>query len=134
MLLDDEMQDLLKRARVIAIVGLSPQEGKASNTVAQYLKSRGYKIVPVNPGHTEILGEAAFKSLLDIPEKVDIVDIFMRSENVLAVVEEALNLNPMAIWLQLGITNEDARQLVERTNIAYVEDKCIKQEYSRLLS
>ena len=134
MLLDDEMEELLKAAHVVAIVGLSPEEGKASNSVARYLRSKGYRIIPVNPSHAEILGETAFKSLLDIPEKVDIVDIFMRSEKVLPIVEEALKLSPRAIWLQLGIRSEDARQLVEKTDIAYVEDKCMKQEHSRLFS
>jgi uncharacterized protein len=133
MLLDDEMKELLKTAHVIAIVGLSPEEGKASNGVARYLKGMGYRIIPVNPGHEEILGEKACKSLSDIPEKVDIVDIFMRAEKVLPFVEEALKLHPKAIWLQLGIRNDDARQLVEKTDIAYVEDKCVKQEHGRLL-
>jgi hypothetical protein len=134
MLFDDEMEELLKTAHVIAIVGLSPEEGKTSNSVAKYLKGKGYRIIPVNPGHDEILGEKAYKSLLDIPEKVDIVDVFMRAEKVLPFVEEALKLHPKAIWLQLGIRNDDARQLVEKTDIGYVEDKCLKQEHSRLLS
>jgi len=131
---DGEMEELLKTARVIAIVGLSPEEGKASNSVARYLKEKGYRIIPVNPGHEEILGEKAYKSLLDIPETVDIVDIFMRAEKVMPVVEEALKLKPRAIWLQLGIRNDDARRLIEQTDVAYVEDKCVKQEHSRLLS
>ena len=131
---DDQILEILKTAHVIAVVGLSPEEGKASNNVAQYLKSKGFRIIPVNPGHEEILGEKAYKSLLDIPEKVDIVDIFMRAEKVLPFVEEALKLKPRAIWLQLGIRNVDARQLVEKTDIGYVEDKCIKQEYPKIFS
>jgi predicted CoA-binding protein len=133
MLFDDEMEELLKTAHVIAVVGLSPEDGKASNSVARYLRDKGYRIIPVNPGHAEILGEKAYKSLLDIPEKVDIVDIFMRAEKVKPIVEEALKLRPRAIWLQIGIRNDDARQLVEQTDVAYVEDKCLKQEHSRLL-
>ena len=135
MILDDkQVYELLERAHVVAIVGLSPEEGKASNGVARYLKREGYRIIPVNPGHDEILGEKAYKSLADIPEDVDIVDIFMRAERVLPIVEEAVKLKPRAIWLQLGIRNEDSRQLVEKTDIGYVEDKCVKQEHSRLLS
>ncbi len=134
MLIDSEIEELLKKARVIAIVGLSPDEGKASNNVARYLKERGYRIIPVNPGYDVILGEKAYKTLSDMPEKVDLVDIFMRAEKVLPVVEEAVKLKPKAIWLQLGIRNEEARKLVEGTDVAYVEDKCIKTEYSRLLS
>ncbi len=133
MLLDSEKEELLKTARVIAIVGLSIEREKASNMVARYLKEKGYRIIPVNPGQSEILGEKAYKSLLDIPEKVDIVDIFMRAERVLPIVEEALKIQPRAIWLQLGIKNDDARQLVEKTDIGYVEDKCLKIEYARLL-
>ena len=133
MILDDkQVYELLERAHVVAIVGLSPEEGKASNSVARYLKREGYRIIPVNPGHDEILGEKAYKSLADIPEDVDIVDIFMRAERVLPIVEEAVKLKPRAIWLQLGIRNEDSRQLVEKTDIGYVEDKCVKQEHSRL--
>ncbi len=135
MLLSDEMEEeLLKTSRVIAIVGLSPDEEKASNSVARYLKGKGYRIIPVNPGYEQILGEKVYKSLLAIPEKVDIVDIFMRAEKVLPIVQEAIKLHPRAIWLQLGIKNDEARRLVEETDIEYVEDKCMKQEHSRLLS
>jgi len=134
MITDNEMEELLKSARVIAVVGLSVEREKASNMVARYLKEKGYRIIPVNPGQSEILGEKAYKSLLDIPEKVDIVDIFMRPERVVPIVEEALKIKPRAIWLQLGIKNDDARLLVEKTDIGYVEDKCLKIEHSKLLS
>ena len=134
MLIDSDMEELLKTAHVIAIVGLSAEREKPSNMVARCLKEKGYKIIPVNPGQSEILGEKVYKSLLDIPEKVDIVDIFMRAERVLPVVEEAVKLKPKAIWLQLGIKNEDAKKHVEKTDIGYVEDKCLKIEYARLLS
>ena len=133
-MLDSEMEELLKTARVIAVVGLSAEREKASNMVARYMKEKGYRIIPVNPGQSEILGEKAYKSLLDIPEKVDIVDIFMRAERVLPIVEEALKLKPKAIWLQLGIKNDDSRKLVEETDIGYVEDKCLKIEHAKHLS
>jgi uncharacterized protein len=135
MVLDDEqIRDLLRTSRVIAVVGLSPDEEKASNRVAHYLQDKGYRIVPVNPAYEEILGEKAYKSLGDIPVGVDIVDIFMRAEKVMPFVEEALKLNPRAIWLQLGITSDEAGQLVEKTDVGYVEDKCVKIEHSKLLS
>lgn len=130
----EQIRELLKTARVIAVVGLSPDEEKPSNSVSRYLREKGYRIIPVNPAQDEVIGEKSYKSLSDIPEKIDIVDIFMRSEKVLPVVEEALKLKPKAIWLQLGIRNDEARRLVEQTDIGYVEDKCVKQEYARLLA
>jgi uncharacterized protein len=135
MVLDQEqIRELLKTARVIAVVGLSPDPEKPSNSVSRYMREKGYRIIPVNPAQDEIIGEKSYKSLSDITEKIDIVDIFMRSEKVPPVVEEALKLKPKAIWLQLGIKNDEARRLVERTDVGYVEDKCIKQEYARLLA
>jgi uncharacterized protein len=130
---DSMMKDLLHTARVIAIVGLSPDEEKPSNGVARYLKAKGYRIIPVNPVQDEILGERAYKSLRDIPEKVDIVDIFMRPEKVVPFVEEAITIGPKAIWLQLGIRNDEAKGLAEKAGIPFVQDHCVKQEHDRLL-
>lgn len=130
---DKEIRELLRKSRVIAVVGLSADESKASNGVARYLMRKGYKIIPVNPGQETILGEKSYKSLADIEEKVDIVDIFMRSEKVLPVVREALGLRPAAIWLQLGIVNEEAKELAEADNVMFVMDKCLKIEHGRLL-
>ena len=117
------IDELLKETRVIAMVGLSPDESKASNRVAQYLTSKGYRVIPVNPGYDEILGEKSYKSLKDIPEKIDIVDIFMRPDRLLPVAEEAVTIRPRAIWLQLGIVNEEARKLVEGSGISFVQDR-----------
>ena len=128
---EGQMHNVLRVSRVIAIVGLSPDDEKPSNRVGRYLQEKGYRIVPVNPAHEEILGEKSYKSLADIPDKVDIVDIFMRAERVMPVVEEALKLNPRAIWLQLGIKSDDARQLVEKSDVGYVEDRCVKIEHSK---
>jgi len=130
----EQIRELLKTARVIAVVGLSPDQEKPSNSVSRYMREKGYRIIPVNPAQEEIIGEKSYKSLSEIPEKIDIIDIFMRSEKVLPVVEEALKLKPKAIWLQLGIRNDEARRLVEQTDVGYVEDKCVKQEYTRLFS
>lgn len=117
------IDELLKEARVIAMVGLSPDESKASNRVAQYLTSKGYRVIPVNPGYDEILGEKSYKALKDIPEKIDIVNVFMRADKLLPVAEEAVAIRPRAIWLQLGIVNEDARRLVEENGISFVQDR-----------
>lgn len=129
---DETVKELLSASKVIAVVGLSPDEAKPSNQVARYLKERGFRIIPVNPGHGTILGEKAYPSLADITDRVDVVDIFIHQDNVLPFVVAALQLKPRAIWLQLGIRNEDARSLVEKTNVLFVTDKCIKQEHSRL--
>lgn len=129
---DQTKKDILASSKIIAVVGLSPKEGKPSNTVAQYLKVHGYRIIPVNPQHEEILGEKSYKSLLDIPEKVDIVDIFMRPENVVPVVEEAIKIQPKVIWLQLGIENSAAKDMAEKNGLPFVQNVCIKLEHARL--
>jgi uncharacterized protein len=130
---DGAIKELLQVCRVIAIVGLSPDEDKPSNGVARYLKGKGFRIIPVNPGRDVILGEKCYKSLADIPEPVDVVDIFMRADKVLPFVEEAARLKPKAIWLQLGIVNEAAKAVAETSGIMFVQDKCVKQEHAKLL-
>ena len=130
---DEAIGSLLKEIRVIAVVGLSADAGKASNSVARYLKDRGFRIIPVNPGQEEILGEKAYKSLADIPEPVDVVDIFMRPEKVLPVVEEAIKLKPKAVWLQLGIVNDEAKARAVSAGVMFVQDKCMKREHQRLV-
>jgi predicted CoA-binding protein len=130
---DEAIRELLETCRVIAVVGLSADEDKPSNSVARYMKGKGYRIIPVNPGEEVILGEKSYKTLADIPEPVDVVDIFMRAERVLPFVEEAIKLKPKAIWLQLGIVNDEARAAVEKSGIMFVQDKCVKQEHGRLL-
>jgi hypothetical protein len=131
---DIKKKELLSSSRVIAIVGLSPKEEKPSYTVAKYLINAGYRIIPVNPGYDEILGEKCFHTLSDIPEKVDIVDIFMRSDSVMPVVEEAVTIKPGCIWLQLGIVNEEAKKTVENHGIMFFMDVCVKKEHERLFS
>ncbi len=130
---DTAVKGLLQSARVIAVVGLSGDESKPSNVVARYLKNKGFRIIPVNPGQERILGEKTYKSLSEIPEKVDVVDIFMKADRVVPIVEEALKLQPNAIWLQLGIRSDEAKRLADERGIMFVMDKCIKQEHSRLL-
>jgi uncharacterized protein len=126
-------KEILKQSKIIAMVGLSPDKEKASNVVANYLMAHGYQVIPVNPGYDEILGQKSYKSLSDIPDKIDVVDIFMRSEKVLPIVEEAIKLKPRAIWLQLGIINEEAKKLVEDRDITIFMNVCMKQEHEKLL-
>lgn len=130
---DQKKKELLESSKIIAMVGLSPKTDKPSNRVASYLKTNGYRVIPVNPQYDEILGEKSYKSLSDIPEKVDVVDIFMRAENVIPVVEEAVTMKPKAIWLQLGIVNDEARAIAEKGGIDFVQDLCIKLEHARLI-
>jgi len=130
---DEAIGTLLRATKVIAVVGLSADADKPSNGVARYLQSKGFRIIPVNPGQETILGEKSYKSLADIPEKIDVVDVFMRSEKVLPVVEEAIRLKPKAIWLQLGITNEEAKAAAASAGIMFVQDKCVKVEHVRLV-
>ncbi len=125
-------KQVLEGSKVIAVVGLSPDTGKASNVVANYLIAHGYRVIPINPNHKEILGQRSYPSLLDVPEKIDIVDIFMRAENLLPVVREAVTMAPKAIWLQLGIVNDEARELAGSRNIPFFMDQCIKIEHAKL--
>ena len=130
---DNAIKELLRTSRVIAVVGLSADEDKPSNVVARYLMDKGYKVIPVNPGQETILGQKSYKSLADIDEKVDIVDIFMKAEKVLPFVRDAITLRPSAIWLQPGIVNEEAKNVADAEKIMFVMDKCVKQEHTRLL-
>jgi uncharacterized protein len=130
---DELKKELLETIKVIAMVGLSPNEDKPSNVVAKYLKDAGYRVIPVNPQYDEILGEKCFHSLSEIPEKVDVVDIFMRADKVVPVVEEAVKLKPKCVWLQLGIVSEEAKKIVGTHGIMFVMDACIKREHERLL-
>ena len=129
---DQAKKELLETTKIIAVVGLSPKDDKPSNRVAIYLKAHGYRIIPVNPQYEKILGEKSYKTLSEIPEKVDVIDIFMRAENVIPVVEEAVKIQPKAIWLQLGIVNDDAKSVAEKSGINFVQDLCIKLEHARL--
>ena len=129
---DKAIKEVLQTSRVIAIVGLSADVDKPSNGVARYLKNKGFRIIPVNPGQETILGEKCYKSLTDIPEPVDVVDIFMKAEKVLPFVEEATRLKPKAVWLQLGIVNDEAKAAAEKAGILFIQDKCVKIEHARL--
>jgi hypothetical protein len=131
-----EIANLLKEIHSIAIVGLSPKENRPSNMVGRYLLDSGYTVYPVNPGQKEILGETCYADLLSIPHPIDIVDIFRKSEDVLQVVEQVIELNPLprAVWMQQGIINEAAAELARSKGIYVVMDRCIKVDHNTLLS
>jgi len=131
---ENGLRDLLRRARTIAVVGLSPNPKRPSNSVARYLQGSGYKIVPVNPGHGEILGEKSYRTLTDAARDhpIDIVDVFRRSEHAGAVVDEAILLKPQLIWLQQGVVDPAAQARAAKAGIPFVMNECLAVEH-RLL-
>ncbi len=130
----EALRALLREAKTIAVVGLSPKPTRPSNEVARYLQEAGYRIVPVNPGHSTILGERSYATLTAAARDhtVDIVDVFRRSEYAGAVVEEAIPLAPRLIWLQAGVVDEAARARAEAAGIPCVMDRCLKVDHQLL--
>ena len=118
--------------KTIAVVGLSPKEIRPSHGVARYLQSVGYKIVPVNPGHPEILGEISYPTLRDIPFDVDVVDVFRRPEHVLPITEAAIEIGAKAIWFQDGVINNEAAKLAEDTGLLVVMDDCMLRQHKAM--
>jgi len=129
----DQLRELLERSNTIAVVGLSDKPDRTSYMVSEAMQAKGYRIIPVNPNAETILGEKSYASLRDIPEPVDIVNVFRRSEHTPPVAEEAVAIGAKALWLQLGIANEEAGDIAERGGLFVVMDRCIKVEDSILL-
>lgn len=125
----DPIRDVLSRAKTIAVVGLSNNPWRASHGVSAYMQAQGYKIIPVNPTITEALGEIAYPSLLDVPEKIDIVNIFRRSEYVEAIVEQAIQRKIPAVWMQEEVINEAAAAKARRAGMFVAMDLCILKEH-----
>jgi len=137
----EETHEILDKYRVVAIVGLSRDPSKYSNVVAKYLKSQGYRIIPVNPTTEEVLNEKSYKTLLEIPsetaKKIEIVDIFRPAAEIPPVVDQAVAMKeqydkPYVIWMQLGIINEQAAKTAREAGLTVVMNKCIMQEHSRI--
>ncbi|MBW7474220.1 CoA-binding protein [Paenibacillus oenotherae] len=129
----EEIKRLLENTHTIAVVGLSDKPDRVSYMVAEAMQAKGYRIIPVNPNADQILGEKSYASLKDIPEKVDIVNVFRRSEHTPPVAEEAAAIGAGAIWLQLGIANDETAAIAERGGLQVVMDRCIKVEDAILL-
>jgi predicted CoA-binding protein len=129
---DEKIKELLTQCKTIAVVGLSDKPHRDSYRVAQYMQQHGYRIIPVHPRVAEVLGERAYKSLADIPDQVDMVNVFRKSEDTPPVVEEAIPLRPKAVWLQLGISNDTAAQLATSAGLEFIQNLCIKVEHCRL--
>jgi predicted CoA-binding protein len=127
----DAVAQILRGAKTIAVVGLSSNPMRASHGVAEYLKSAGYRIIPVNPNESEVLGEKAYARLEDVPEPVDIVDVFRRAEEVPGVAESAIGIGAKVLWMQLGIENAGAAEKARAGGLVVVEDSCLMVEHKR---
>ena len=127
----DTVDEILTESRTIAVVGLSPDPTRDSHRVARYLKETGYRIVPVNPTVHEVLGEKSYPDLKAVPEPVDMVDIFRRSEDVPPVVEQAIQIGARYVWMQDGIVNEEAAAKARAAGIAVVMNNCVMREHRR---
>jgi predicted CoA-binding protein len=126
------VENILKNSRTVAVVGLSPDPDRPSHNVAGYLKEKGYKIIPVNPGENEILGEKSYPDLTSIPLKVDVVEIFRRSDEVLPIVHEAIKIGAGAVWMQEGVINREAAAEARKAGLKVVMNKCMFKEHYRL--
>ena len=134
MMTDKAITELLKNAKTIAVVGLSNNPMRPSFGVSRFLQRQGYRIIPVNPNETEVLGERAYPSIKDVPDHVDIVNIFRRPARVPEVVDDALERGIRCIWMQEGVVNREAAKKAEESGMAVVMDRCILKEMARLLS
>jgi len=124
--------EILNSSRVVAIVGLSPKPNQPSHIVASYLKEMGYRIIPVNPKVKEVLGEPSYPDLSSISGPVDVVDIFRRSEEVPAIVEEAIKIGAKAVWMQEGVVSEESASRAREAGLLVVMDKCMRKEHKKL--
>ena len=132
---DKKLKEIFTESKVIALVGASAKKDKTSHIVMKYLIEFGFEVIPVNPSAAgqEILGQMTFKSIKEINKQIDIVDIFRPSNEAEKIVEEAKDLNPKTIWLQLGIKSEKAEKKAKSINANYIENSCIKTEYQRII-
>ena len=132
---DKKLKEIFTESKVIALVGASAKKDKTSHIVMKYLIEFGYEVIPVNPGAAgqEILGQLTYKSIKEINKQIDILDIFRPSAEAEKIVEEARDLNPKTIWLQLGIKSEKAEENAKSINANYIENSCIKTEYQRIM-
>lgn len=125
------IQRVLHNAKTIAIVGLSPNELRASYFVGYYLKRHGYEVIPVNPREKEILGEKSYKSLVEVPTQVDVVNVFRAPDAVPAIAEEAVKIRAGSLWCQFGVINEQGARIAEEGGVAVIMDRCLKVEHAR---
>ena len=127
----DKIRRILRTSKVIAVVGLSAQWHRPSYFAAKYMQEHGYRVIPVNPMYDSILGEKCYKSVRDIPEKVDIVDCFRKSSEIPALAEDAIAIGARVLWMQLGVENAEARRRAEAAGLEVIESRCVKIEHGR---
>jgi predicted CoA-binding protein len=127
----DPITEILKTCKTIAVVGLSSNPMRPSFGVTEYMQDAGYRIIPVNPNETEVLGEKSYARLEDVPEKIEIVDVFRRAEEVPEVVESAIRVGAKVVWMQLGVENEAAAERARAAGLVVVEDGCILIEHRK---
>ncbi len=123
---------IVREAKTIAVVGLSNDPEKPSNEVGSYLKERGYRVIPVNPKEEEVLGERAYETVEQIPEEVDVVDVFLPPEKTPKAAEDAVRAGARTLWLQEGIESEEARRIAEEGGLAYIENRCMRKTHEGL--
>jgi uncharacterized protein len=128
----DDIKEILRNYKTVAVVGLSSDPTRASHHVADYLKKQGFRIIPVNPGEKEVLGEKSYPDLASIPEKVDVVDIFRKSEQAAAIVNDAIKIGAKAVWMQEGVIDEAAAAAARQAGLKAVVDRCMLKEHRRL--
>lgn len=129
--MQDDALEILKTARTVAVVGLSPDPTRPSHTVASYLKRQGYRIIPVNPTVSQVLGEKSYPDLRSVPEPVDVVDVFRRPEFVPDIVEDAIAIGAKAVWLQEGVVHHQAAERARQAGLRVVMDRCMLKEHQR---
>lgn len=127
-----QLRHILKNSHTIAIVGLSADWWRPSYFAAKYMQEHGYRIIPVNPKYTEVLGEKCYPTLEAIPDAIDIVDVFRKSEDCAPIAKQAVAIGAKTLWLQLGVENTEAQQIAEAAGLAVVMNRCVKIEYARL--
>jgi predicted CoA-binding protein len=129
---DQEIKEILTQNKTVAVIGMSKNPEKEAYRIPEYLKSKGYRVIPVNPSADEILGEKAYKKLSEVPGPIDIVDVFRPSEDVPSYVDDVIAKKPKVFWLQLGIENTPAEEKVSASGIKVVYDRCMMAEHKRL--
>ena len=127
-----KLRRILRKSRTIAVVGLSANWYRPSYFAAKYMQEHGYRVIPVNPMYPEVLGEKCYKSVRDIPEEVDMVDCFRKSEEIPSLAADAAAIGAKVLWMQLGVQNPEARRIAESAGLEVVENRCVKIEHARL--
>jgi predicted CoA-binding protein len=127
-----KLRRILRNSRTLAVVGLSANWYRPSYFAAKYMQEHGYRIIPVNPMYEEVLGEKCYKSVRDIPEKVDLVDCFRKSEEIPSLANDAVAIGAKVLWMQLGVQSPEARRIAEAAGLEVVENRCVKIEHARL--